>query len=97
MSVSSERLQVARTVVLDVLTGRSTPESDPMRFEDDAVLFSVRIVERADSAWLLAQLADPGNPLAGRVEVLHNLGDTFDEALMILRREDPGLARPESP
>lgn len=87
--MTEERLKSARALVTDVLAGRITPESKPMLFEEDVVLFSVRTVEIEDPAWLLAQLADASYPLSGRIEVLNNLRDLRDAAYAILKRVAP--------
>lgn len=89
--MSTARLESARALVTDVLAGRITPESDAMLFDEDVVLFSVRIVEKDDPAWLLAQLADANHSLCGRIEVLNNLRDLHDAAYAILKRVAPDV------
>lgn len=89
--MTANRLESARALVTDVLAGRITPESNAMLFDEDVVLFSVRVVEKYDPSWLLAQLSDANHPLSGRIEVLNNLRDLHDAAHAILNRVDPDL------
>jgi hypothetical protein len=89
MTISKERLESARTFVANVLAGQITPETEPMLFEEDIVLFNVRTLEKGDPTWVLTQLADPSHPLSGRVEVLNNLRDLFDAGYAIL---NPGAS-----
>jgi hypothetical protein len=89
--MTTTRLESARALVTDVLAGRITPESNRMLFDEDVVLFSVRIVEKDDPAWLLAQLANANYPLFGRIEVLNNVRDLYDAAYAILKRIAPDL------
>lgn len=91
MNSPDARLAGARALLAELLSGRITPESEPALFEEDDVLISVAIVERAEPAWLLAQLADRRYPLAGRLEVFHHLRATRQQAHAILLREDPNL------
>jgi hypothetical protein len=77
------RLQHARELVLDVLSGAISEESHPDLFDDDVVLFSVRLVEKRDPAWLRAQLANGAYPRAARIQVL---GDTAE-----LNRQAPEI------
>lgn len=85
------RLENARALVADVFAGRITPGSKPMLFEEDVVLFSVRILEQYDPTWLLAELANPNHPISARIEVLRNLRDLHDAGCAILKRVAPGV------
>jgi hypothetical protein len=90
--MTKNRLESARILVADVFAGRITPGSKPMLFEEDVVLFSVRIVEEYEPTWLLAELANPNHPISGRIEVLRNLRDLHDAGCAILKRVAPDVA-----
>jgi hypothetical protein len=91
MTIADEKLENARDLVTKLLAGQITPQSHPMLFEEDIVLFSVRTVEQGDPTWLLSQLANTAHPLSGRIEALNNLRDLYEAGYDILY---PGERRP---
>jgi hypothetical protein len=84
MTDESVRLQQAREVVQQVLSGGVTQESHPHLFDDDVVLFSVRLVETRDPAWLRDQLANSAYARAARIEVLNETAELNAHAQEIL-------------
>jgi hypothetical protein len=63
---SEEYLQNAKAIILKVLSGDVTPETDRAMFQDDIVGFSVHKAQTSDIAWLLTELASPRNNLDGK-------------------------------
>lgn len=86
------RLEFCLRLVEQVLAGEVTGETDEMLFEEDVVLICVRIIEQQRPRWLREQFADGRLPVDGRLLVLRDTGDLFDEGLRLLRAEDPGIA-----
>lgn len=95
--MTNDRMQLepARALVREVLAGDLAPETHASVFDDDVLLLSVATVQRAEPAWLLAQLADTRYPFAGRANVFYALSDQDqrERGLEILRREDPQFLR----
>jgi hypothetical protein len=55
---SGRTVESMRALVLRVLRGELTPESDRTAFDEDTVVFGVRFLEERDATWLEAQLHD---------------------------------------
>jgi hypothetical protein len=87
------RLFASRELLLRVLGGEITQESDPMYWDDDAVLFAAAVVEKHDPDWLLAQLADTRWLFDARREILNYTNVLYERAYALLAREDPRIER----
>jgi hypothetical protein len=58
---------------------------------EDVLLFAVRRIERADSAWLLSWMTDRSVPFEGRCIVFGNTRDLRGQVLPLLDAERPGF------
>jgi hypothetical protein len=73
VSVDAARIAAGRELVLRVLRGEITEETHRALFDEDVVWFQVRILERHDLPWLLAQLQNTAFDRTCRELVLANL------------------------
>ncbi len=87
--LSSER----RQLIIEVLSGITTPVNRPALLQDDILFFAVRIAEHDEPDWLLAQIADTTLPLAGRTLVVGEMTELKRKGIEILKPEDPGIER----
>ncbi|WP_433760116.1 hypothetical protein [Nocardia sp. CA-135398] len=63
------RITVARDIVTEYLRGDIDPVRSPEMFNDDIVYFAVARLDRRDTDWLLAQLANPQWPQHIRADI----------------------------
>jgi hypothetical protein len=53
-----ETIERAKTLILRVLAGTVTPETDPAVFDDDLLYFGVAVVEQNDPDWIYGACAN---------------------------------------
>ncbi|WP_433202561.1 hypothetical protein ACQP1G_12495 [Nocardia sp. CA-107356] len=64
-----QRIIAARKIVTEYLHGEIDTVRNPEMFDDDIVYFAVARLDRNDTDWLLAQLADPQWPREIRADI----------------------------
>jgi hypothetical protein len=77
---SDQRIAQAKHLVLSVLAGKITPESDPSTFEEDIVYICVQIAETHAPEWLLQAIAETDPSSAGIRHVLESMGPLRERA-----------------
>ncbi len=56
--VDPAKLEQAKVLLVEVLSGKQTARKNPALTDGDTLLFAVLLVERSEPAWLEAQLRD---------------------------------------
>lgn len=75
MNVPKERIEAARRLVEDVLSGRITPANSPAVFDDDVLYIQVGMLEQLDTEWLRGRLAQPADDEEGKRLVVRCVND----------------------
>ncbi|WP_433602247.1 hypothetical protein ACQPXH_11240 [Nocardia sp. CA-135953] len=79
------RIDAARDIVTDYLRGDIDPDRNPDMFDDDIVYFAVARLDRHDTDWLLARIADPQWPRAVRADIAGMMPGHYAEGETALR------------
>jgi len=67
--MNEDFMQSAKTLVVEVLEGKVTPESHPAVFDDDVLYMRVRFLETEAKDWLFAELKNDRYMPAYREEI----------------------------
>jgi hypothetical protein len=68
-----DRLEIAREMIIKVLKGDITYETDRMVFDEDLLYLNVRLLEQHDFEWLQLELAKPEHNEQAKREVTINM------------------------
>ncbi|WP_433710602.1 hypothetical protein ACQP2U_30325 [Nocardia sp. CA-084685] len=82
------RLDAARDIVTDYLRGDIDPDRNPDMFDDDIVYFAIARLDRHDTNWLLAQVANPQWPHKIRADIAGMMPGHYAEGQAALGADD---------